>query len=247
MVCFEILDGDSRSAKENMELDKRLLDRMHAGSNPVLHIHRWRAPCATYGYFFPIGRHIKSLSNASSKLEIAKRPTGGGMVFHAFDISFALILPLTFPRISEVTLNNYHLINSAALRAVKRFLSLKGQEKLLLSLLEKEEDAQGQVEGFCMAKPTIYDVILPDGRKVVGAAQRRTKQGLLHQGTLSLRLPPKKVICDTLSAGDKVYEAMRRATFAVMSEAGVSEPELKKEKERLIALLKQEIKALAAT
>ena len=39
-----------------------------------------------------------------------------------------------------------------------------------------------------MADPTVYDVMV-DGKKVVGGAQRRTKHGFLHQGSISLGVP----------------------------------------------------------
>jgi lipoate-protein ligase A len=35
----------------------------------------------------------------------------------------------------------------------------------------------------CFANPTRYDVLM-DGRKIAGSAQRRTREGLLHQGSL---------------------------------------------------------------
>ena len=40
-----------------------------------------------------------------------------------------------------------------------------------------------------MAKPTPFDLVI-EGKKVGGAAQRRTRKGLLHQGSLSVCPPP---------------------------------------------------------
>ena len=44
-----------------------------------------------------------------------------------------------------------------------------------------------------MAEPTIYDV-MAGGKKVGGAAQRRGKQGLLHQGTIALSVPSEATL-----------------------------------------------------
>ena len=50
---------------------------------------------------------------------------------------------------------------------------------------------------FCMAKPTIYDVVY-QGRKIAGAAQRRRKNGYLHQGTISLAFPQMGLLNEVL-------------------------------------------------
>jgi lipoate-protein ligase A len=48
-----------------------------------------------------------------------------------------------------------------------------------------------------MAKPTKYDVMW-EGKKVGGGAQRRTKYGFLHQGTISLGRPDEEFLSGIL-------------------------------------------------
>lgn len=36
----------------------------------------------------------------------------------------------------------------------------------------------------CFAGPTLHDVMKADGRKICGGAQRRTRNGVLHQGSI---------------------------------------------------------------
>ncbi len=52
----------------------------------------------------------------------------------------------------------------------------------------------------CFASPTLYDVIGPDGRKLCGGAQRRTRRGLLHQGSIQNMLPPRDFANGLLNA-----------------------------------------------
>lgn len=61
-----------------------------------------------------------------------------------------------------------------------------------------------------MAEPTLYDLLI-DGKKAVGAAQRKVKEGLLHQGSISLRLPgiEEKLFLQD----DLIYQTMLRETF----------------------------------
>ena len=66
-----------------------------------------------------------------------------------------------------------------------------------------------------MAKPTKYDVIL-EGRKIAGAAQRKIKGGFLHQGTISLVMPPEDYLREVLKEGSQVLDAMKLYTFPVL-------------------------------
>jgi lipoate-protein ligase A len=46
------------------------------------------------------------------------------------------------------------------------------------------------VSQACFENPVLHDVLVR-GRKVAGAAQRRTRAGLMHQGSIQpLKLPP---------------------------------------------------------
>lgn len=64
-----------------------------------------------------------------------------------------------------------------------------------------------------MAKPTRYDVV-HQGVKIAGAAQRRTKRGFLHQGTISLGFPEEKWLREILLSQESVFSAMASYSFA---------------------------------
>ena len=54
-------------------------------------------------------------------------------------------------------------------------------------LAELGDCAEGMA---CFSSPVLHDVIGPDRRKFCGGAQRRTRRGFLHQGSIqNLRLP----------------------------------------------------------
>ena len=66
-----------------------------------------------------------------------------------------------------------------------------------------------------MAKPTIYDIMV-DGRKLGGAAQRKTRKGFLHQGTIALTPPSIPYLEAILLPGTGVLEAMQANTFTLL-------------------------------
>jgi lipoate-protein ligase A len=70
---------------------------------------------------------------------------------------------------------------------------------------------QEGVQNFCMARPTQYDVV-SGGLKIAGSAQRKTRRGYLHQGTISLA-PPDVAFLQTILKTD-VTPAMSTHSFA---------------------------------
>jgi lipoate-protein ligase A len=73
-------------------------------------------------------------------------------------------------------------------------------------------------QNFCMAQPTQYDVVYR-GMKIAGAAQRKRKQGYLHQGTISLSLPHIDLLNDVLLSKKEVVQAMLKTTFSPLGRA----------------------------
>ena len=134
------------------------------------------------GYFLKPRELLKMERIESRGIELARRPTGGGIVFHLWDFAFSVLVPARSSLYSQNTLHNYALINRAVLAAVKQFLQGSVLPELALQKLSSS------CSGFCMARPTKYDVVVA-GKKVAGAAQRKTKGGFLHQGTIALTLP----------------------------------------------------------
>lgn len=212
MDMWEIFDTGAASAAKNMSTDAELLEKAGLLSAPILHFYRWERPSVTYGYFIDPAEHLDLEAMARDGIDLARRPTGGGIVFHLWDLAFSVIVPSTAPFFSENTLANYSFINRAVAQAVETYM---GRETAA-SLIPDDAPAFDQTcSRFCMARPTKYDVVL-HGRKIAGAAQRQKKQGFLHQGTISLKGPSMPQLESWLLPGSRVLEAMQSYTFAFL-------------------------------
>lgn len=209
---WDILDTGVASAEENMRLDEALLKELDEQERPILHFYEWMGDCATYGYFLDPKEYLNLEGVKRRGLSLGRRPTGGGIVFHVWDLAFSVLVPSECPLFSLNTLENYAFVNDAVSRAVKEFLST-AKELELIPLDMAAQDVHCQ--RFCMAQPTKYDVVL-DGRKIAGAAQRKVKQGFLHQGTIALVMPPTDYLSDILLPGTQVLEAMRTYTSPLL-------------------------------
>ncbi len=226
-----IIDTGKDKAEAIMRFDAELLENADRYGRPVLHLYEWEGDSATYGYFTDPSK-LLNLDNAKKlSLNLARRPTGGGIVFHIWDMAFTVLVPAHCPEFSMNTLENYAFVNQAVLGCVKEFLDNK---RPLTMTLEDFSSRDGNCMHFCMAKPTKYDVMW-EGRKVAGAAQRKTRKGFLHQGTIALQLPPKDYLDQVLLPGTQVRDAMMAHTCPLLGSA--REQELAFAKGRLRALL----------
>ncbi len=216
-----IIDSGKKSAEENMEYDKQLLLSLNPScSTPILHFYDWQEPSATYGYFNSPLTLLNPAAIDKHQLHLARRPTGGGIIFHQYDFAFSFLLPSSHPSFSLNTLVNYHLVNTMIANTLQPFL------KSLLNPLELQSQQEctkrcsnnrlidKQLRNFCMALPTVYDVICGD-LKLAGGAQRRTKQGFLHQASIALTLPPENFLNEILDNA-AISLAMKKHTFHLL-------------------------------
>ncbi len=214
-----------------MQLDAKLLDNLEGQERPILHLYEWEKQSATFGYFVK-PEDLLDLAEAKKRgLDLARRPTGGGVVFHLWDLAFSVLVPAKSKLFSTNTLDNYNLINRVVKDVVKEFLGISDE----IGLIPDDAPFQDQsCTHFCMARPTKYDVML-QGKKIAGAAQRKTKDGFLHQGTIALLCPDPELLGAVLPSS-AVREAMMQTTFPLLSD----QKELKEGRQELCEQLKRQ-------
>lgn len=159
------IDPVARDGPAQMACDEALLGR--AGL-PVLRIFRWARPWVSAGYFVPFA----DAQAARPDLPVCRRWTGGGIVVHDGDFTFSLACPRGESWSMMRPEESYRAIHEALAAALRR----AGIDAALVA-----GKRAGQSE--CFAGPVEHDVVAGN-RKIAGGAQRRTKRGLLHQGSL---------------------------------------------------------------
>ena len=224
---WEIVETEPARADENMRRDTMLLHDLGRREKPILHLYAWQRPSVTFGHFINPEKVLNLQEAEKRGVDLARRPTGGGVVFHLWDLAFSVLIPAKSSLYSANTLENYQLINRVVQNIAKEWL---GDCELT------PEDATVQTPEctyFCMARPTKYDVIL-EGKKIAGAAQRKTKEGFLHQGTIALQRPDEEMLAALLPSPD-VRKAMLQVTCPLLTQGG----DLEIARQRLSELLKQ--------
>jgi lipoate---protein ligase len=229
-MAWNILETKAASAEENMQLDAKLLENLEGQERPILHLYEWEKQSATFGYFVK-PEDLLDLAEAKKRgLDLARRPTGGGVVFHLWDLAFSVLVPAKSKLFSTNTLDNYNLVNRVVKDVVKEFIGISEE----IGLIPDDAPFQDQTcTHFCMARPTKYDVML-QGKKIAGAAQRKTKDGFLHQGTIALLAPDPELLGAVLPSR-AVREAMMQTTFPLLPD----QKELKEGRRQLCEHLKR--------
>jgi len=178
MTIFAMLDvyhdHALHSAAMNMAIDEALLDSIAVSS---IRFYRWKSPALSFGYFGKFG----DVASYAYGRDLVRRWTGGGVVFHGDDLTYAIAIPANAPIFGESSGSIYVTIHAAlrnALAAIGKCAELAPAAGVV--------DAGSPIPGrgnSCFANPVRSDVILK-GRKIAGAAQRRTRRGLLQQGSI---------------------------------------------------------------
>ena len=160
-------------------------------------------------------------------IDLARRPTGGGIVFHIWDLAFSFLMPSNHPKFSLNTMENYRFVNDIVSKAVTEYFSISP------TLAKTHAPSLGNdCQHFCMAKPTQYDVMV-QGQKIAGSAQRKKGQGYLHQGTISLMRPDFHLLQEVLLSKEAVLSAMQTFTCCQTLEKNLEQT--RKELEILLA------------
>lgn len=210
-------DGAFHSAAMNMAIDEALLEHVAV---PVIRFYRWQSPALSFGYF---GR-FADVAGYQRERDLVRRWTGGGIVFHGTDLTYSILIPASDTVFAESSASIYQRIHRALVNA----LAETGQRGVVAGIDDPGScNAAAVLTKFgisdpgynCFAKPVRADVMM-DGRKVAGAAQRRTRGGLLHQGSIQ-----------GVDVGNRLTERFARALSATCYERETGDHVVKRARE----------------
>jgi lipoate-protein ligase A len=172
-------DAEPHSGPLNMALDELMLDHAATIERPVLRTYRWSEPFVSLGYF----DRIEWVEAQFPDRPLVRRWTGGGAVDHRNDFTYALAVPAMDPSSRWPAGRRYLEIHACVAGALARL-------GVASASVDRSRAMQpGATPAPCFDAPVCGD-LMAEGRKIVGGAQRRTRSGVLHQGSiqhLSLR------------------------------------------------------------
>src|SRR5437667_8047720 len=207
-------DNAPHSSAMNMAIDEALLE--HAAV-PSIRFYQWHSPALSFGYF---GK-FADVADYSGERDLVRRWTGGGIVFHEEDLTYSIVIPPGDPVFSESSMSIYEKIH----RALCNAFAANGERVELAPVagvidpgaakLAKgtgvSEPSYNIDRGYsCFANPVRADGML-NGRKIAGAAQRRTRRGSLQHGSIQPHVRRVRPTGGNVDLGNGLAQRFARA------------------------------------
>jgi len=181
-----MLDGAS-SAAWNMSVDEALLSQC-AARGPTLRLYSWSEPSLSLGYRQAEGDWRERCRDL--EIDLVRRISGGGAVWHGDDLTYAVVLPHGWPGVPGSMRGSYAWIRDTVLAALRE----AGLE-VEAATRDAAATARAARSEVCFEASTGYEIELA-GDKLVGSAQRRGRFGVLQHG--SIRLQPHDALAERI-------------------------------------------------
>ena len=194
-------DESPHSAAMNMAIDEALLETAVV---PTIRFYRWRSPALSFGYF---GK-FSDVAIYAAERDLVRRWTGGGIVFHGDDLTYSIVIPASDPVFDESSIAIYEKIHRALCGALANHNAGRRARDAVANQRSSWRPRHA-CDNDCFANPVRADVMM-DGRKIAGAAQRRTRRGLLQQGSIqgfAMKTDLAQKFAQALSANCSEFEA----------------------------------------
>ena len=162
----------------NMALDESILEHIGRGESlPTLRLYAWDPACLSLGHAQPFA-DVDMARLRERGWEVVRRATGGRAILHTDEITYSVIAPTDEPRVAGTVLESYNRLAQALLLAVQKL-------ELPVEMKEGRTENGASPNPVCFEVPSTYEITV-DGKKLIGSAQARKKEGVLQHGSLPL-------------------------------------------------------------
>jgi lipoate-protein ligase A len=162
----------------NMAVDESILEHIGRGESlPTLRLYAWTPACLSLGHAQPFS-DVDMNRLKQHGWEVVRRATGGRAILHTDELTYSVIAPANEPRVEGSVLESYNRLAQALLLAVKNL-------DLPVEMKEGKTSENATPNPVCFEVPSTYEITV-NGKKLIGSAQARKKEGVLQHGSLPL-------------------------------------------------------------
>ena len=178
-TTWRLIEHPPANGAWNMAVDEAILESVYTNeSPPTLRLYAWEPPCLSLG-------HAQRLSEANLEVlnlngwHLVRRPTGGRAILHVDELTYSVIAHQSEPRVCGGVLESYLRLSKALLEAL-RIMGLNPEANE-----NAANDKPPKPNPVCFEVPSNYEITV-NGKKLIGSAQARRKEGILQHGALPL-------------------------------------------------------------
>ena len=162
----------------NMAVDEAILESIGQGESlPTLRLYAWKPACLSLGHAQPIA-DADRVRLKGRGWDIVRRATGGRAILHTDELTYSVTGSAEEPVLAGGVLESYNRLARALLRAVKHL-------GLPVEMKEGKGNESATPNPVCFEVPSTYEITV-QGKKLIGSAQARKKEGVLQHGSLPL-------------------------------------------------------------
>jgi len=193
-----------------MAIDEAILVAVGSGDAlSTLRLYAWQPACLSLGY----SQNIQDVDMTRLQTRgwgLVRRMTGGRAILHADELTYSVIVPNHDDLVSGSLLESYNHIARGLLKALHNL-------GLAVEINEHTPGMNSNAAGpVCFEVPSAYE-ITTQGKKLIGSAQARRKQGVLQHGSLPLygdlgRITQVLAFSEEAERQEALERLLRRAT-----------------------------------
>ena len=180
---WRLLKTGFSNAFANMAIDRAIL---HANSEglvpPTVRFYGWKPPAISIGYFQSLQEEVNLDACKKLGVDYVRRITGGGAVFHEYELTYSIVIPEAHPKIPKNIMESYGKICGALIKGLKHI-------------------------GIESEYAPINDIVV-NGKKISGNAQTRKRQTVLQHGTILLDVDFDKMFTLLRVPNEKIRDKM---------------------------------------
>ncbi|MFC7228897.1 lipoate--protein ligase family protein [Salinirubellus salinus] len=179
VVTEEVLDGATA-----MAYDEVAAETAANGGPRTVRVYQWLPSTLSLGYRQDAD-DVDWRFCEREGIDVVRRPTGGGAIYHDThgDISYSIVAPAD--ELPGDLMETYELLCEPVLAALRA-------AGVPADFAETEREAIFEPACFLRDVNPAHDVVTPEGKKVAGNAQHRTRDAVVQHGSFSFAPNPER-------------------------------------------------------
>ncbi len=197
MMVWRLIDSGKCDADYNMAVDEAISTHVKEGKSPVtLRLFGWQRPSVTLGSFQKL-EQVDLIYCKDNGIPVVRRLTGGKAIFHSDEITYSFSATVQEP-FSGGLFQTYQRLASVFNSA---FQSIGIGVQMNLN-----KRTRNTAKTPLCFKSTSYGELTFNGKKIIGSAQKRWRNGFLQQGTIPFSIDYQTIKKVFKDCDDSLFE-----------------------------------------
>jgi lipoate-protein ligase A len=206
-----IVDEIPQKGAWNMAVDDFLFHALGDDPTTFLRFYHWARPTVSLGYSQKAEQVVDLEFCRQNDIDIVRRMTGGKLVLHHQEVTYC-VCSSDVELFSPKLMDSYRSISEALMGGLKRM-------GIPCNLAEETPAFYVRGKLPCFSHPARNEIEV-EGKKIVGSAQKRTKNRFIQHGSIPLEKDEK--LLRAVSLMDREESIIRMTSLSELLGSGIS-------------------------